>query len=182
MPCKTASCRALGGKTKTFYKGCIKGPEAVSHQITVQGTIASKRLLLGKNHLFTARKVSQCFNDVKQRTFRPPLPAKVKLTVFKLEASNACKEVIIARDYDSSIKMLEISATIILFRLKRNHVVYYSINNSSLFSAPWVFLTIFFSFHIDYREEKRREKKPYSEKNSRKYIQRLPVSLQQGEF
>lgn len=60
---------------------------------------------------------------------------------------------------ESSVKMPETSAIITLFRLKRSHVVYYSVNNNSLFSTPWVFLTMFCSFHINYREGKRRKKK-----------------------
>lgn len=57
--------------------------------------------------------------------------------------------------------MPEISAIITVFRLKRNHAVYCSINNNFLFSALWVFLTISYSFHTDYREEKGREKTPH---------------------
>lgn len=87
--------------------------------------------------------------------------------------------------------MPEISAIIILFRLKRNHVAYYDINNNSIFSAPWVFITMFSSFHIDYKEEKKKKKKKnkplfrkkYNKKQSiSKHIQRLPVNLQQAEF
>lgn len=83
---------------------------------------------------------------------------------------------------ESSVKMPETSAIIILFRLKRSHVVYCSINNNSLFSTPWVFLTMFCSFHIDCKEEKRRKKKTLFRKKKYQKLQRLPVNLQQLEF
>lgn len=70
VPYKTVSCRALGRKNKTFKKSCIKGPEALSHHIKTQGTVASKRVLLGKNHLFPAAKASKWYSDVKSRPFK----------------------------------------------------------------------------------------------------------------
>lgn len=161
---KSASCRALWGKTEPFYIRSTKGPEALPCQITIHGTTLSKRLLLEKNDLFPThfianwkgKRVDASMTKNKEH-LNPLLLAKSKLIIFKLKASSACNEVIIAHEYDSSNKMPEISAIIILFKLKRNHVDYYSINNYSLFSTPWVFLTIFFSFYIDYREGKKKK-------------------------
>lgn len=53
--------------------------------------------------------------------------------------------------------MSVIPAIILLFGLKRIHVVY-SINNNSLFSAPWVFLAMFFSQWLQGRKKKARKK------------------------